>query len=189
MVDKSELKIGLFGGSFDPIHFGHLNLAIEIFEHEKLDKILFCPAGQNPFKKIPTTPAQHRLEMLKLALEGLPHFEILSWELEREGPSYTVDTLKMLSQEYQNIFLILGQDSLNELPQWKDPDEIHRLATVLSGPRFCSENTKPGYRVVEVSSTELRERLEKRLYCRHLMPKNVVDYIHAHHLYLPTDYG
>jgi nicotinate-nucleotide adenylyltransferase len=127
--------------------------------------------------------------MLKLALEGLPYFEILTWELEREGPSYTVDTLKMLSKDYKNIFLILGEDTLNDLPQWKDPDEIRRLATVLSGPRYSSETQKAGYRVVEVSSTDLRERLEKRLYCEHLMPKNVIDYIHAHDLYLPTNYG
>ncbi len=188
MVKKSDLKVGLFGGSFDPIHFGHINLAIEIFEREKLDKILFCPAGQNPFKKAFTTPAHHRLEMLKLALEGLPQFEILPWELERDGPSYTVDTLKKLSEHYQHIFLILGGDTFQEFPHWKDPDEIRRLATILSGPRSSKEASEKGYRVLEVSSTELRERLEKRLYCCHLMPKNVVDYIHAHQLYLPSKY-
>lgn len=189
MADNNEIKVGLYGGSFDPIHFGHLNLALEILEHKGLDKIFFCPAALNPLKSELGTPQQHRLEMLKLALEPLPMFEILTWEFDRGGPSYTIDTLKKFIEDYPHPYLILGEDLLSDFHQWKDWQQIQELATIVTGPRSCAEKEKTGYRVIEVSSTELRDRLSKGLYCEHLMPKNVVDYIHTHQLYSTSNYG
>lgn len=189
MDSKVALKVGLFGGSFDPIHFGHLNLAIEMLEKHGLDKVLFCPARQNPLKNPSETPQHHRLEMLRLAIAPVPQFEVTTIELEREGPSYTVDTIEELARQYQNLFLIIGEDSRSEFHKWKDWQRIEQMATLLAGPRECSTKATSPYRILEISSTELRERLSKGLYCEHLIPKNVLDYIHTHQLYLTSNYG
>jgi nicotinate-nucleotide adenylyltransferase len=166
-------KIGFFGGSFDPIHFGHLNLAIEMLEKHGLDEILFCPAFCSPFKidRPPVASPEHRLEMLKLVLADVPQFRLSSLEIERRITSYTIETLKKLP--FAQYRLLLTRESAESFSKWRDPQEIERLAPLLIG-----ERTLP------ISSTEVRERLKKKLYCGHLVPEKALYYIGKHCLYL-----
>lgn len=197
---------GIFGGTFDPIHFGHLNLAIEMLEARHLDEIWFCPARINPLKleKQPT-PIEHRLGMLRLALQGFPQCRIMDAELKREGPSYTVDTLRQFIAEEKGksdprqFCLIIGNDAISGFLQWREPAEIARLVPIFVGRRSLDsfpelkENPEiyqkllqgaTATRVVEISSTDIRQRLADGLYCGHLVPSKVLDYIYAHKLYL-----
>jgi nicotinate-nucleotide adenylyltransferase len=165
-------KIGFFGGSFDPIHFGHLNLAIEMLEQHGLDEILFCPAFCSPFKldRPPLASPERRLEMLKLVLADIPFFRWTSLEVDNRETSYTVQTLKRLpSAQYR---LILTKESTASFSKWKDPEMVQRLAPLLIG-----ERTFP------ISSTAVRERLKKKLYCGHLVPEKALYYIEEHRLY------
>ncbi len=165
--------VGFFGGSFDPIHFGHIGLAVELMEKHKLDAVLFCPAYCSPFKKDepPVASPLDRLEMLKLALE-LPQFKISTLEIDRKGTSYTVDTLRALKKEGINLKLLLSEESARHLNKWKEPEELLQIAPPLIGRRE-----------IQISSTEIRERLKKKLYCGHLVPAKTLDYIQKHRLY------
>ncbi len=195
-------KIGLFGGSFDPIHFGHLNLALEMLEKRGLDEVWFCPVNISPFKmhNQPHIEASHRLKMLALALDDIPSFHFLENEMKREGPSYTVETLRELHNQYpqHEFFLILGDDAVSHFFNWHQPEEITSLAKLLVGQRdFQKPNNFKGStgiqkaieegltptRVMDISSTDLRQRLENKLYCRHLIPAKVMDYISKNDLY------
>ncbi len=124
------MNIGVLGGTFDPIHLGHLIIAEQARLKLDLDKVLFVPAGQ-PWLKSDRdiTPARHRVEMVRLAIEGKPYFELCTLEVERPGPSYSVDTLTTLSRQMEghSIFFLLGWDSLAELPRWKEPERLVRL--------------------------------------------------------------
>lgn len=199
----SERRIGLFGGTFDPIHFGHLNLAIQMKEYYHLDEVWFCLAKINPHKaEIQSVPANYRLQMLKLALEDLPGFQIIETELKREGSSYTIDTLRELIAEQSTpiqLFLILGEDSASDFFHWREPKEILKLATPLVARRALLENSthsqgdteiqealKKGMtptRIMEISATEIRQRVHNGLYIGHLVPSKVIDYIYQNHLY------
>lgn len=194
------MKIGLYGGSFDPLHFGHLNLAIELKEKWELDEVWFCPAKISPFKThlAPVDPA-HRIEMLKCAIGDIPGFSLLDIEVKREGPSYTVDTLLDLRRQFpqHRFYLLMGEDVLPKFFKWHKPDEIVTLATMLVGQRDgaaeilgdpeIQKALKKGMtktRVMDISSTEIRERLKKRDYCGHLIPAKTLDYIYQNDLYL-----
>lgn len=166
-------KVGFLGGSFDPIHFGHISLAIQALEENQLDEILFCPAFCSPFKrdKPPMASSEHRLAMLKLALE-IPQFKITTLELEREGPSYTIDTIRALQKNNMKMRLILSDETASQLSQWRETEALIRLAPPLIGHRERG-----------ISSTEIRERLKKGLYCGHLMPAKALSYIQKQELY------
>jgi len=199
-------KIGLFGGSFDPVHFGHLHLALEMLEKHGLDQVIFAPANISPFKKQapPHTGASDRLEMVRLAIEPVRHFSLVRWEIEREGPSYTIDTVKKMYEEADQkgeawkLHLILGEDALEGLPKWKDAEALVRLAPPLTGSRTGSAHSFSGYSkemaaiveegitkipILEISSTAIRDRLKKKMFCGHLVPGLVLDYIYSHSLY------
>jgi nicotinate-nucleotide adenylyltransferase len=165
------MKVGFFGGSFDPIHFGHIALAVQLMETHKLDEILFCPAFCSPFKleSPPVASPKQRLAMLKLALE-LPQFKICSLEIDRGGPSYTIDTIRELG--IKGLHLLLSDEAAAHLGKWKESEELVRLAPPLIGPRK-----------IEISSTEIRNRLKKNLYCGHLVPAIVLDFIHKERIY------
>lgn len=167
-------KIGFFGGSFDPIHFGHLNLAIEMLEKHRLDEVLFCPAFCSPFKREhpPVASPEDRLAMLKLVLADIPQFRVTAVEVERREPSYTVDTLKKLPKG--DYYLILTQESAASFSQWKDPDQIKAMAKLLIGEREFP-----------ISSTAIRERLKKKLYCGHLVPEKALYYMKERSIYCP----
>lgn len=197
--------VGLYGGTFDPIHIGHLNLALEIMERRKLDAVWFCPASVSPHKIDATaTSADHRLEMVRLAVEGVPGLEVIDLELHRPPPSYTIDTVRHLIQSHPKttFHLILGSDSVELFPRWREAEELVRLAPPLIGRRTCGaripsdypasmrEVVKAGWvetSVVEISSSKIRERLHAGEYCNHLLPRAVADYVKTRQLYCSHD--
>ena len=139
---KAMEKIGLLGGSFDPIHFGHLNLAFELMEKRRLDQVWFIPAQVNPLKRnFPPIAIDHRLKMVKLAIEGIPQFKLITLERERPPPSYMIDTLRTLFEEENDastdrqFYLLLGEDALTDFFLWRSPEEIIQLAPLLIGSR------------------------------------------------------
>jgi nicotinate-nucleotide adenylyltransferase len=191
-------EIGFFGGSFDPIHFGHINLALEIKEKLNLEKILFCPTFISPFKENAPIFAkpEDRLEMLKLAIKDIKGFEIIDFEIKNKKISYTVDTLYFLKKSYNNLRLIITDDALQNFHLWKDYKEILKIAPLIIGTRSkvindfksLNLNLKPSSfvktSIFEISSTVIRDRLKKRLYIGHLTAKEVLDYICNRGLYL-----
>jgi nicotinate-nucleotide adenylyltransferase len=190
-------KIGIFGGTFDPIHFGHLGLAVSLLELRGLNEIWWIPAQINPLKTEDPTSSKHRLEMVKIGLEGVPQSKVVDIEIENKGPSYTVDTLRTLKQLHPDVAfsLILGEDTLPHFMEWKHPAEILQLASPLIGTRLFPEVVKKNFPaemqrrfregwtktpLMEISATEIRDRLKNHLYCGHLVPAKVLDYITRH---------
>ncbi len=169
-------SVGFFGGSFDPIHFGHLALAIQLMEAHSLDHVLFCPAFCSPFKvdRPPHASASQRLEMLKLALD-IPQFQITTHEIDRQGPSYTIDTIRALQTPDVQFRLLLSDEAAAQLYKWKGAVELFDLAPPLTAPRDF-----------KISSTDIRARLKKGLYCGHLTPARALAYIHEKQLYTET---
>lgn len=164
--------IGFFGGTFDPIHFGHLTLAQTLMEKAGLKEVWFCPAGQNPFKEgIKSASPEDRFEMCRLAVQDFPGFKVIDTEIKRKGPSYTIDTIRSLKGG--PFRLILGEDQILSFDQWKEVDALKQLAPPLIGPRDG----------VELRATNIRSRLEKGLPCAHLVPHKVLDYIFKNGLY------
>jgi nicotinate-nucleotide adenylyltransferase len=200
-------KIGFFGGSFDPIHFGHLNLAVELMEAHQLEQVLFCPAKINPHKiNQENASINHRMEMVKLAIDDNSNFKLLDLESKRKGISYTLDTLRELiakeelSPNRRKFFLLLSDEAILRFFNWHKPDEIVKIVPLLIGSRLpLTKNLLPEkldqsiYEAItkgwtktsrmDISSTAIRNRLKKKLYCRHLLPQKVLDYIYQNHLY------
>jgi nicotinate-nucleotide adenylyltransferase len=172
------VRIGIVGGTFDPIHLGHTALAEWAAECAGLDRVLLVPAGQPPHRGDAMAPAEDRLEMCRLAAAGHPRLEVSDVELRREGPSYTVDTLRELCDENPgaNLYLVLGWDAARELRTWHEPDEVLRLArvVVVSRPGFPDPTAEDVRRVgidpacvvlcgvgtPEVEATDIRRLLE-----------------------------
>ena len=141
---NNPVRIGVFGGTFDPIHAGHLAIARAAREQARLDKVLFVIAAAPPHKPGDSiTPAETRVAMTAAAIAGVPGFELSRIELDRPGPSYTADTLNLLHEEMPEaqLFFIVGYDSALDLPKWRRPEEIVGAATLLIAPR--PENTRP----------------------------------------------
>lgn len=188
--------IGVFGGSFDPVHFGHINLAMQLFEIHHLDEVLFCPVFCSPFKmnSPPIASPQDRLAMLHLALEGIPQFKVTTLEIDRKGPSFAIDTLRSLQSEGVQLRLLLSEEVAAHLDMWKDVEELVRLAPPLIGSRTSSLSHRPFSRFVkrgitktktfEISSSEIRQRLKEGLYCGHLLSEKVLDYIRKKRIYI-----
>ena len=180
--------IGFFGGSFDPVHFGHVNLAVEMLEKADLDEVLFCPAFCSPFKTHapPASSGEHRFRMLELALSGVPRCRVTPIEIEKNAPSFTVETLRKLQAPGLRFKLILSDEAAAAFEQWREPQEILRMAPLLIGARAGGRFDKKGgvqTRVLEISSTEIRARLKEKKYCAHLVPQIVLDYIEENNLY------
>ena len=196
------MNIGVLGGTFDPIHVGHLIIAEEARLKLRLSQVLFVPAGQPWLKQDrDIAPAVHRVEMVRRAIADNPHFKLSTLEVDRPGPSYTVDTLTMLRKQLgsrANLFLVLGRDTLDELPLWKEPQEVVQLCKLVVPPRIGSKDLKhldkamPGLleRVVQldmpvigISSSGIRQRLAQGLSIRYLVPPEVEEYIAEHNVY------
>lgn len=189
-------RIGIFGGTFDPVHQGHLILAEQCREQAMLDEIWFLPAASPPHKQsVNVTRFEQRVEMLSLALAGNPHFKIEQIENEREGLSYTADTLAALHERHENaeFFLLLGSDSLADLPGWYEPERILSLASLVvlrradhPIPEEVPDNVEWVHSppLIDISSTDLRQRVEKGRSIRYLVPKAVECYIHEKKLYV-----
>jgi nicotinate-nucleotide adenylyltransferase len=198
------MKLGVLGGTFDPIHNGHLAVADEVRKRLELDEILFVPAGQ-PWLKAgkPLTEAEHRMEMVRLAVADRPYYKLSTMEIDREGPSYTVDTMSELKNQRADedeLFFILGWDSLAELPEWREPERIIRLCQLVAVPRpgyprpdlKVLESSIPGLNervtvldkpTVDISASDIRERAAKRLSISGLVPDAVARYIRENGLY------
>ena len=188
-------KVGIFGGTFDPIHLGHLITAQSVREIRNLEKIIFIPAFISPHKSdAKTSSAEDRLNMIKLAIDGIPFFDYSDMEIKKGGVSFTVDTLKELKHNYDELEFIIGYDNIFEFHTWKDPDEIMKLAKILVLKRKSSHppQFKDKYyhqavfvqtRGIEISATDIRERVKKGLPINFLVPPNVLEYIHKHNLY------
>ncbi|MEX0961927.1 MAG: nicotinate (nicotinamide) nucleotide adenylyltransferase [Simkaniaceae bacterium] len=187
-------KIGFFGGSFDPIHLGHLNAIVRIKEHKKLDHVYVCPVNCSPYKteNPPIASGEDRLNMINIALHGLEGVSSLDIELKREGPSYTFDSIKeLIGREGAHYYLILSEDTTAHLEGWKSIEELLLMATPLIIPRSSKSaelnkkyiNYYHSLPLMEISSTEIRSRLNKRVYCRHLLIDKVLDYIYSKDLY------
>ncbi|MCS7293922.1 MAG: nicotinate-nucleotide adenylyltransferase [Chloroflexota bacterium] len=188
--------IGIFGGTFDPPHIGHLLAAEYAREQLGLREVRFLPAGY-PYRKAGrrVSPPHHRAAMTELALAGHPAFVLDRRELEREGPTYTVDTLEELLREgYRDLVLLFGSDAVADMPNWKEPVRLFELARVAVFPKGCEPvphafEGRPLILVemprLEISSTLIRARVAAGRTIRHLVPDAVAAYIEAHGLYRP----
>jgi nicotinate-nucleotide adenylyltransferase len=190
-------SIGLFGGSFDPVHHGHLIVARVAAEALALDELRFLPAREQPFKQgRHGAPAADRAVMLELAVAGSPGFAIERTELDRPGPSYTVDTLEALRarEPAASLTLLLGADAAAELDAWHRATELPRLARVIvfgrpgapipSSPLIAGSVAVPA---VDISATEIRRRVRAGLPIRYWVPDAVAEYMVRHRLYLDPE--
>jgi nicotinate-nucleotide adenylyltransferase len=194
-------RLGLLGGTFDPPHYGHLVAAQEAAWSLQLDRVLFLPARQNPLKSgEPNSSAEDRCEMVKLAIDGNPAFELSRLDLDRPAPSYTADLLKVLDSPDRELFFVIGADILPELGRWRDPGEILRLArlAVVNRPgapppdlsRLERLSPDAGSRAtlveipgVDIAARDIRERVRFGRPIRYLTPPAVERYIVERELY------
>jgi nicotinate-nucleotide adenylyltransferase len=205
--DRWRRRFGVLGGTFDPIHLGHLIVAQEVVSSLQLDRLFFLPAGDPPHKRNRfITPASLRVEMVKHAIEDNPAFALSLVDVVRSGPSFTVETLKLLHQEWgpeTAIYFVIGWDMLEELLTWRDPPgvvgqadklvAVHRPGYALDDSYLAQlEGALPGLQEklllvetpqVALSSTELRERVARGWPIRYQVPEVVERYIRAEHLY------
>jgi len=200
-------RVGVMGGTFDPIHYGHLVIAEEVRAVLDLSEVVFIPAGQPPHKTgHHVTEVHHRLAMLELALASNPHFRISHIEIERNGPSYTVDTLQTLHDQWDTsvaLYFIIGWDSLEDLHTWYRAADLLALVTHLVAVRRPGyeedaeynkvlEQRLPGIRQrllvvpapqLEISATDLRQRVAEGRPIKYQTPEAVETYIYENHLY------
>jgi nicotinate-nucleotide adenylyltransferase len=198
------MRVGVFGGTFDPVHFGHLILAEQCREQGRLEEVLFVPAPRPPHKPQPIARFDQRVEMLALALAGNPAFRIDAIEKDREGPSYTVDTLAELRRRRpgDDFWLLVGGDTVGDLPMWHEPRRLLEMAGLLVMARPGSpppDRDELGARVglpagavrlevveapqIDVASRDLRRRAAEGRSLRYLLPRAVECYIHDRRLY------
>ncbi|GAA0482939.1 nicotinate-nucleotide adenylyltransferase [Salinibacillus aidingensis] len=184
-------RIGLFGGTFDPPHIGHLIIAEEIYEQLQLDEIWFIPTYVPPHKDTKTTDSNHRKNMVERSIRGNPHFRLETIELERAGISYTLDTIKALKEDYpdDDFYFIIGGDMVEYLPHWHKIDELVSLVQFVGVERQGYPLSSPypikfvNVPIVEISSSRLRERLEAGRPVYYWMKEDVLDYIREKGLY------
>ncbi len=198
------MNIGVMGGTFDPIHIGHLIVAEEVRTRLDLAEVLFVPAGQPWLKPdSPVSAAEHRVQMVRLAIANKPYFKLSTIEIERAGPSYTVDTIAELVGQLDvgdELFFILGWDSLAQLPLWEEPSRLIKMCRLVAVPRpgypppdlKFMEPKVPGLsqRVIfmekpeiDIDATEIRNRVAQGLSIHHLIPEPVESYIKQQRLY------
>ncbi len=197
------MKVGVLGGTFDPPHIGHLVAAEEARVQLGLERVVFVPAGTPPHKLgEPVTSAVHRVEMITRAVASNPHFFVSLVDVERSGPSYSVETLRRLRDQWGAdivIYFIVGMDMLADLPNWHQPRQLVELCrlAVVNRPGYAAdmqelERIIPGISrkvdpvsmpLLEVSATDLRERARRGRTIRYYVPSEVESYIRLHHLY------
>jgi nicotinate-nucleotide adenylyltransferase len=197
-------KIGIMGGTFNPVHYGHLLLAESAREVFELDKVLFMPSGDSYMKDASSIlHGETRMQMLKLAIDGNPYFEISRIELDRTGPTYTCDTLAQLQQQNSEdtYYFIMGADSLLMLESWKDPEYVLRNCTIAAAVRGTGTAEKiekiAGHliyeyqadirilpaRYIDISSSDIRENIKNGASIRYMLPEKVIAYIQENGLY------
>lgn len=199
------MRLGIFGGTFDPVHFGHLVMAEQCREQCALDEVRFVPAGRPPHKPgVRISSAKDRINMLQFALAGYPEMTVSRREVDRDGPSYTVETLQSMVDEDRSreLFLLIGSDSLADLPTWREPRRILELAVVVAVNRGdlgqanvedlagrLGAGAHDRIRLVEmppigISASDIRERVRSGRSIRFLTRRPVEQYILAHGLYI-----
>ncbi len=197
-------KTGLIGGTFNPVHYGHLFLAEQAMEYCDLDQVLFIPSGISYMKNVrEIAGAEDRLQMVRLATEDHPDFHVSSMEMDRPGASYTCETLLALSEEYADtgFYFIVGADNLFSIEKWKDPAGIFRRCTLVAAFRGAEDRSaleekarelRSRYeadiillpkRRIDISSTEIRQRIAEKKSIRYMVPEPVRNYITEHGLY------
>ena len=186
----SSEKIGLFGGSFDPIHHGHLILARDAMESLGLDRVIFIPVNVSPHKlaRAPVA-ARLRCEMVAAAIAGEPRFSMDACEAEREGPSFAVDTVRLMRQRFPKaeIFYFIGEDNVPGLHTWREIDALRKMATfvvIARGDLRPVEGFPVISRQIDISSTDIRNRIAHGLSVRYLLPDAVSAILARHQLYL-----
>jgi len=182
-------KIGIYGGTFDPIHHGHLILAREAREKLEFDKIIFVPAAASPLKEPPRASAALRLEMLQAAIKGEEGFVVDDCEIRRPAPSYSIDTVLQIRERDPNteLFWLIGADNLGDLNKWHRVAELKQLAQFVVLDRGCSELERQIYPVIQsnidISATEIRNRVASGRSIRYLVPSAVEEIIRRENLY------
>jgi len=199
------VKIGVLGGTFDPIHKGHLAIAEAAMKRLGLDEVYFVPSARTPLKESDTIlAAEHRVKMVRLAIAGYPYFKLSTIEIDRPGPSYTVDTIAQLRDSLgadNELYFIIGLDSLVQLPRWREVARIIQMCQLVAVPR-------PGYSLpdkdsleavipgisqrliildepkMDISATEIRQLAKRGESISHLVPEAVAEYIKKNKLYL-----
>ena len=191
------MRLGILGGSFDPIHLGHLLVADDVRRSLKLDRVLFIPSCRPPHKRGPLTPYRLRAAMVRLAIAADPGFELCRLEENRPGPSYTVDTLHELRESYAGaaLYFILGSDQYADMRHWHQPVELTRLCrlVVMKRPGTARPRLYPAHSArrvmfrdviqVAIASAAVRARLAKGESVRYMLPTPVLQYIRRHRLY------
>ena len=199
------MKIGLFGGSFNPIHLGHLHIAEAARKTLGWDKVLFIPNAQSPLKvDTNLVLAKHRLAMVQGCVEEMDHYDVLDWEVKRKGLSYSIDTVRGLIKEYPNakLYFLIGADSLLSLHEWKEVDELLNSIefVVLPRPDIFEETQQADIKLPapwpeklcksilqveakDISSTQIRKAVSEQKSLKGLVPASVEAYIEAHNLY------
>lgn len=199
-------RIGVIGGTFDPVHYAHLAIAEEVYQALQLAKMVFVPAGEPPHKVgYQITPVEHRVAMLERAIASNPHFALSLVDVRRSGPSYTVETLRLLRREWgerTDLYFVLGGDSLKDLPTWYNAPGVLAQAVIVAlvRPGYADLTTSrerlatslPGIRDrlitlegprMEISSTDLRRRVAQGRPIKYQVPEAVEEYIFRHGLY------
>jgi nicotinate-nucleotide adenylyltransferase len=187
--------VGLLGGSFDPVHHGHLLTGVVLGECLGLGEVRFMPARSQPFKASHSAPIEHRVRMVELAVADSPGLAVELAEIERSGPSFTVDTLRSLREREpdETWALLVGADAAGAFEQWKEADAILSMASVV----FFSRAGSPPVRIpgadylevpaIDISATEIRTRVRAGRSIRYWVPEVVADYVAAHRLFAETD--
>jgi nicotinate-nucleotide adenylyltransferase len=209
MAAQQPQRIGVFGGTFDPVHLGHVICAEQCREQARLDQVWFVPAARPPHKlDRAVTPFDKRVEMLQLALAGYPAFHVDLLERDRPGPSFTSDTLAELHRLHPatEFFLLIGSDMLPDLPHWHQPERVVEQATLLivvrpDAPLLSTDQLRtllklpstapPRWQIINmpvigIASSDLRQRLAEGRSVRYLVPRAVESYIADKHLYVES---
>jgi nicotinate-nucleotide adenylyltransferase len=188
-------RIAIYGGTFDPVHHGHLITAQSVLELRNLDQVIFIPSFISPHKQdIKASAAEHRLNMLKLAIQNIPYFDWSDIEINRKNVSYTIDTLNEMKKHYSHIELIIGEDNFLSFDTWKSPEKILDIATLLVLRRRTTKEPELKYPYedravfletprIDISGTGIRERVDNGLPIDFLVPQNVMRYIYDLKLY------
>jgi len=194
-IRAGKLRLGVYGGTFDPVHHGHLLLARDALEQLRLAAVLFVPCARSPFKaREPKVTDAQRLAMLRLALKGHGQFWLSRCELDRPPPSYAYETALEIRESFPRaeLFWLIGGDQLADLDQWHRAGDLRRLVTFVLLPRKDAGAAAlpegvlslPRPRQIDISATEIRHRVKSRLPIDHLVPASIAAYIKRHGLYL-----
>lgn len=196
-MSSSEMRIGIMGGTFNPIHYGHLIAAESAWQEFRLNKVIFVPTFHPPHKPEPEVSPQHRYQMTKLAIESNKHFTISEIELNRPGKSYSEETLRQFKEIYgpeAELYFIIGSDAIAELDTWKNIEKLLGLCQFIAVSR-------PGYKLpiglsyahpleipgIAISAEEIRERIKTGRSIKYLVTERVEQYIYEHQLYRRSD--